>query len=73
MASSLCGYRLTDVGMVCYFAFSIDLKLISIILPKLYHPQAPANENTLSNDPSANLTCHLLALNLPVPQPPFLD
>lgn len=38
---------------------------------KLSYPLSLANERTLSNDPSADSTCHLLALNHLAPQPSF--
>lgn len=41
--------------------------------PKWYHPQPQTNERTLSNDPSADSTYHLLALNHLASLPSFED
>ena len=53
------------------FSFLLILKTLFYHSSKLYHPQPPANDRTLLNDPSADLTYHLPALNPQAPLPSF--
>ena len=52
-------------------SFLLILKTHFYHSPKWYRPQPLANERTLSNDPSADSTYRLLALNHSVPLPSF--
>ena len=71
MYSSLFVYYYLMFDLTFIFSFLLILKTRFYHSPKLYHPQLPANERTLSNDPLIDLACHLLALNHQAPQPSF--
>lgn len=58
-----------DLPFTC--SFLLILKTRFYHSPKWYHSQPLENERTLSNNPSADSTYHLLALNHPAPLPSF--